>query len=180
MSYALVQNGTTVIPPIFDGAIPNPLPLPNGDQVLGVTVSWTSQDGVYSIIPAQYDTPPANGVENGPCSYLVSKGIAQITRTWVLSPQSLQHPQFVQINSVSTPSLNGAYPISLPYLSSYNMLANYVQAFNTFPNGSASMSINDVNGIPHNFTITAFLAFYHAVTYYSSAPQAIQTPLTIA
>ncbi len=85
MAYALVENGTTVLPPVWDGSIPNPVILPNGDHVWCALQGWTSQDGVYSILPAQYDAAPDNSAETGR-SYSIDNGLVQITRTWRTLP----------------------------------------------------------------------------------------------
>lgn len=84
MPFALIQSGTTVIPPIFY-SLPSWLTLPNGDQVSGLHEGVITSDGVYSILPAQYDTPPNNSQETGR-SYSISDGAVQITRTWQTLP----------------------------------------------------------------------------------------------
>lgn len=82
-SYALVQ-GNTVIPPIFDGALPGWITLPNGDKVSGLQEGVITSDGVYSILPVQYDNAPINSQETGR-SYAVSGGSVHVTRTWITS-----------------------------------------------------------------------------------------------
>jgi hypothetical protein len=88
VAYALVENGTTVIDPIFGGALPQWITLPNGDHVSGLHEGVITTDGVYSILPVQYDAQPANSQEIGR-SYSVTDGIVQVARTWEAVPVSV-------------------------------------------------------------------------------------------
>lgn len=77
MTSALI-HGPDVLQ-IFDGAVPSPLQLAPGLQVHGAAEGWIGGD--FAIVPATYDTPPANSVETGR-SYAIVNGAVQITRIW--------------------------------------------------------------------------------------------------
>src|SRR5271157_676141 len=164
MSSALVYNNA--VEAFYDSAIPSRIYFQQGGTVDAAAVGYSNANG-YSILPAVYDdSPPLPTSYSTANNYAISGGTVHITRTWVTPSLS---SIAVQVNSTSTPSLNGAYSISQPSLSTYNTLAKQVQAFNAFPGGAYSLVINDINGIPHSFTVSAFLNFYNAVLYYSAA-----------
>jgi hypothetical protein len=171
MPSALVYNNS--VEAFYVGAIPNPLSLPDGTVVLAPSSGYVSAGG-YSILPAVYtDTPPLPQSQSTGQNYSISGGTVQVTRTWITPPQS---PISVQINSVSTPALNGPYSITPQSRQSYSAIALQLQAFGAFSGGAAALSINDANGIPHSFTVPSFLNFYNAVTYYANALSSGQTP----
>ena len=175
MTCALVYNGNVVA--VYDGQVPPRIQVTDVKYprmvVDGASPGWSDGSG-YAILPAQYDTPPNNSVENGQRSYSIANGIVSITRTWIMQPP--QPSLAVQINSLSTPALNGPYLVN-PQL--YSDIAAQVQASGVFPNGSSSFVVTDANSIPHKFTVSSFLALYSAISYYSTATQKPPTPLTI-
>lgn len=172
MPCVLVQNNTTIIPPIYDGALPNWLTLPDGRQVTGLPRGTIQAGGIvittdgYSILPAQYDAPQVNSQETGR-SYSISNGVVQVTRTWqfIYAPQAV----LVQINSASTPALNGPYSITSQSLANYRSLLAQAQVLNAFPGGTSTVLISDVNGTPHNFTVATLASLLSAINAYPGA-----------
>ena len=150
MPYALVENATTVILPIFEGIIPNPLLLPNGDRILGVTWPWASQDGVYSILPVQYDASPENSQETGR-SYSVSNGTVQITRAWQALPTAI--PQNVTNAQARYVLMQTPSPINQG-----KTLFDDVDAAVTAGGGIDKMAWEYSNNISRNSTLVASMA----------------------
>jgi len=173
MTSALVYNNS--VEAFYSGDVPGRIFFKNGGTVDGATVGYSNANG-YSILPATYtDTPPLPQSYSTGNSYVISNGTVNVTRTWVTPTQT---PIAVQVNSVSMPALNGPYSITPQAIKAYSAVASQVQASSAFPNGATAFVLNDANAIPHSFTTSAFMAFYNAVTYYSTAGQAPQT-LTI-
>jgi hypothetical protein len=68
MTVALITASPKTIIQIFL-TTPNPLELPNGDQVNGAFVGWTSQDNAYSIVAVTPFATPSGQVNSGAPSY---------------------------------------------------------------------------------------------------------------
>ena len=66
------------------GILPNPLVLPNGEQVAGVSVGWTSQDGIFALAPVVSFTTPVGLINVGSPTYAFD-GSGNVIETYATS-----------------------------------------------------------------------------------------------
>lgn len=181
MTLALIQSDTVVA--VWE-TVPNPLVTPTGETVYCAGQGWSY--GNYAIVPASYtDTPPVPPTSvTGQTYVVIGSGVnatVEITRTWeaaAASPAPAIRPVGVPLNSSSSPSINAIYPIDSQSLAAYSDLALQTKAFGAFPGGTVLIAVSDTSGIPHNFTVSEFQAFYNALVYYSEALASGQSPGT--
>src|SRR5208282_6238020 len=109
----------------YQGDIPGRIFFINGGTVDGAIVGYSNANG-YSILPAVYDdSPPLPQSYSTGNNYVVSDGTVHVTRTWATPPASL--PMTVEVQSTSTPSLNGIYVIDTMAQSRMMAIVLYTQ-----------------------------------------------------
>ena len=84
-----------------------------------------------------------------------------------MTPQTVS----AQVNSASTPALNGAYSVTAQSFAYYKNLFEQTKILNAFPNGASTITIADINGVPHSFTLSNFTSFFNAIS--NSSPSSI-------
>jgi len=69
----------------------------------------------------------------------------------------------IVLTSTGTPALNGTYALDAVSQAQIFQIGLYANQFGTFPSGSTTQAYPDASGVPHNFTVVAFVAFLKAV-----------------
>ena len=103
MPTALITNNPPSVVAVY-GAVPDTLPLPNGDTVSAASVGWTSQDGGYSLAPVTSFVPPPGQVVSGAPSYAIINGGVVETYATEAAPAPVYTCRVWQIKAVLTPA----------------------------------------------------------------------------
>ena len=179
MTLALITtNPRTVVMTYND--IPNPLLLPNGNQVHGIAAApWVSQDGDFSLVAVIAFAVPAGQITTGEPSYaLNSSEVVVETYATIAAPPTPPTPvTSMQLVSASTPALNGTYSIDSRSQQKVQAISLYAQINGKFPAGQSAQAWPDSSGTAHAFpTVAAWQAFATAMGDFVAALDLGQTP----
>ena len=138
--------------------------LPNGSTVLA-----TQQ---FQIGNQDY---PAGWLETAPSTDIAAAGITvTVVPDPVVTPPP---PTSVQVNSTSTPALDGVYAFDPLTQEKIEAVSLYIQVNSKFPDGQTAFPWPDTSGTMHSFATTAqFQTFATAIADYATAIDLGQTP----
>lgn len=144
----------------------------------------STQDGTQQLQIGNQKYP-AGWLLTAPAAELATIGVTMTTQPDPVQPPP--QPTSVQVNSTSTPTLNGVYAIDPSSTANITAETLFIaetttQSVGTFTNGQTTRSWPDTSGVMHTFTIPQFIAFAEAIAKYVdsvvSAAQAAQATQT--
>jgi hypothetical protein len=175
MTVALITNNPQAVVGVFASA-PNPLALPNGEQVYGAAVPWTSQDGAYSLVAVTPFSLPAGKETVGSPSYSISGGSVvetYATQTIPAAPAptpaeiaSAALAAGIAIASTSSPALNAIYSVDPGAQANVTAIVTGISAGEGLPGGNSTFDYLDMSGEPHAFTSAQFTTLAAAIRNY--------------
>jgi hypothetical protein len=134
----------------------------------GSTVTATDQ---FEIGNQKY---PPGWLESAASADIAAAGI---TVTVVADPPA-PPPTSVQVNSTSTPALDGVYAFDPLTQEKLMAVSLYIQVNGKFPDAQTAFPWADASGTMHNFPTTAqFQTFASALADYATALAIGQTPM---
>ena len=155
-------------------AVPNPLVLPNGEQVEGASVGWSGEG--YALVTVTPFSIPTGYITTGNPTYSINTNTGAVGESYstIPTPPALVAQQMIAagigITSISTPALNGTYAIDPASQGNIVAVSAYIGEYGTFPNNQTTLPYPDSSGAIHTFpSITEWAAFAKAVADYVEA-----------
>lgn len=144
MLVALINNQTNVIVQNFT-TTPEPLTLPNGNNVHGISsvpLPWTSSDGVYSLVQVQLAAIP-NGYQVVPGStptLSLANGVVTATYPTQVIPAPVYICQLWQLQAVMTSAQWTAVQSAVASLNNPAVTAFFAHGTNSIPSNSTTLA----------------------------------------
>jgi hypothetical protein len=173
---ALIANSPQSLIAVYPSA-PDPLGLPNGEQVSGADLGWTSQDGAYSLVAVAPFVVPNGYAALGAASYALVGGV--VTQTY--ATQAIAAPTAQQlalaayaaaisagvvVTSTATPALNATYACDSGAQDNLSAIITGIAAGLGLPGGGPTLVYLDAASAPHVFTQAQFATLAVAIRNY--------------